>query len=697
MRSPRGRTAAAALLLVPLLAVPAAPLAAADARADDPVADPVPDDPAPSGLSLVLDEVAQLPESTTSPPPEDERLVRHNRINGLEEVPDGSGRLAVPDLNGTLYLLDGESHDAAPYLDVAEEFAPDFFNSAGLGQGLAYAAFHPDFADNGTFYTAHVESGDALENEEPDLPAQDGTEYHGVITEWTADDPAAGTFSGESREVLRLGFSGRIHNIQQIGFNPAAEPGGADYGNLYIAAGDGGNSNAEEDLTDPLDLSVPQGKLLRIDPAGEDGAGGGYGVPEDNPFAGDEGSLGEIYAYGMRDPHRFSWDARGSGRLFLAHIGEHTIESVHQIDPGSNLGWPEREGRFTFRPDDRCNLYPPQPGDSGYEYPLAAYDHDPPADWDCSSDLGFAISGGFVYRGESLPELQGKYVFGDIVNGSLYFAEEEQMQRSPGGEDLAPLYELSASTPSGEPVTMQDLAGDERVDLRFGQDAAGELYLLSKANGTIWKVSDVRPFAEGAAGPVPVEGAADPEHWSPVTPDKWEFRDGQVILAEEGDERPGPARPREYAVLDEGPELGSFQLDAEVRIDTPVEESNRDAVVVFGYRDDTHFTYAHLSSDNTIYGHNGIFKVDGADRERIDGQWNASQSQAAPPAITGEDWVQVRVDHRADTGETAVYAGDMDRPVFTTTESAGPGRVGFGSFDNTARVRDLTVQGTPAE
>ncbi len=689
---------AVAALLAPLLVVP--PAVADERRDEDPITDPVPDDPAPSGLGLVLEEVAQLPESTTSPPPEDERLERHNRINGLEGLPDGSGRMAVPDLNGTLYLVDGPSGDAEPYLDVAETFAPDFFNSAGLGQGLAYAAFHPEFGENGTFYTAHVEAGDALETEEPDLPPQPETEFHGVITEWTADDPAADTFSGDHREVLRLGFSGQIHNIQQIGFNPGAEASDADYGALYIAAGDGGDSNADADLTDPQDLSVPQGKLLRIDPSGDDGAGDGYGIPEDNPFADQDGALGEIFAYGMRDPHRFSWDADDSGRMFLAHIGEHAIESVHQISPGSNVGWPEREGRFTFRADDRCHLYPLPADDDqyGFEYPVAAYDHDPPPDWDCESDAGYAISGGAVYRGADIPELDGKYIFGDIVNGELYYTEESEMQRGTDDEDRAQIYELAAYTPDGDPVTMRDLAGDERVDLRLGQDAAGEHYLLSKANGKIWKVDGTQRFAEGAEGPAHIDGATEPGDWAPVTPSKWEFEDGQVILAEEGEERPGPQRPYEYAALDKGPSFGSLRYDASVRLDTPVSESNRDAIVVFGHQDDTHFYYAHLSSDNTVYGHNGIFKVDGDDRVRVDGQWNVNQSQAAPPAITGEDWVDVRVDHRAETGEIAVYAGDMDRPVFTAVDTAfDSGRVGFGSFDNIARLRDLSVRGTPED
>ena len=142
-----------AALLAPLLAVPPA----AQARDDAPILDPIPDDPAPSGLGLVLQEVAQLPKSEPSGPPSDPRLIRWNRINHVGEVPDRSGRLYVPDLNGKLYLLDKKTRAQRVYLDVGATFAPDFYSQAGLGQGFGFVAFHPDFARNGKFYTAKGE------------------------------------------------------------------------------------------------------------------------------------------------------------------------------------------------------------------------------------------------------------------------------------------------------------------------------------------------------------------------------------------------------------------------------------------------------------------------------------------------------------------------------------------------------------
>ncbi|MEV6495194.1 PQQ-dependent sugar dehydrogenase, partial [Actinoplanes sp. NPDC051633] len=283
-----------------------------------PVYDPVPTEPETSKLGLVLEQYAQFPQSFGTPPPTDQRLNRIARINTIMELPDGSGRRAVPDLNGNLYLVEnGVPH---VYLDVAAAFAPAFFSGRGLGQGFGYVTFHPDFRRNGVFYTIHTE--DATKTTAVPDHQQPNSIFHGVINEWTATDPAADTFSGTHREVLRIGFAGQIHGIQEINFDPTAKRGDADYGLLYLAVGDGGQGARN---TDPQNLAMPHGKLLRIDPRGTNAPNGRYGIPPSNPFVGQAGALGEIYAYGFRDPHRFSWD-RATGRLYLGHIGEHAVE-----------------------------------------------------------------------------------------------------------------------------------------------------------------------------------------------------------------------------------------------------------------------------------------------------------------------------------------------------------------------------------
>ncbi|HWM10786.1 MAG TPA: PQQ-dependent sugar dehydrogenase [Solirubrobacteraceae bacterium] len=684
-----------ALATISVLLGTLAVTAPAGAQTGPPITDPIPEQPIASGIGIQVERFAQLPQSEPTPPPTDQRLVRRNRINYLGEVPDGSGRLYVPDLNGKLYTLD-RGRDRV-YLDVGATFAPAFFSGRGLGQGFGFATFHPDFKRNGHFYTVHTEDA-AKATRAPDLTPQPGTVFHGVVTEWTAKDPSARTFEGTRREILRIGFSGQIHGIQQIDFNPEADRRDRDYGLLYVAVGDGGRGTRSDD---PQNLAVPQGKLLRIDPLGTDGANGQYGTPDDNPFVDEPGALKEIYAVGFRDPHRFSWDPKPPHRMFLGHIGEHAIEAVDEVRPGSNFGWSDREGAFVFDraatdPCARLFALPEDDEQYGFSYPVAAYDHDPPPTWNCTSDVGHGIVGGFVYRGRNVPELRGKYVFADLVTGRIFYTEEREMRT---GRPRAPIYELMVYDEAGRRTTMREIAGEgalgdpARVDPRFGRDADGELYLLSKGNGRIWRITGTERFADCRPGRTRVRHTTDADDWAPITPSKWRFEDGEVILAEAGQARPGPRRPFEYAVLTKGPAFGSLRIDAEVRIDTPVEITNRDVIVVFGHRSDTEFYYAHLSTDNTIYPHNGIFKVDDADRVRIEDQWTGHLG--ALPAISDADWHDVRVVHCAGAGEIAVYMDGSRHPLMTAVDTTfDSGRVGFGSFDNVGRLRDLEVEGT---
>ncbi len=682
----RSRQWSVAIASVFLAAGLVAPQQAA-AQADEPIADPLPD-PVQSAIGLTVEEFAQFPKTEPVPAPIDQRLMRHARINYLGEVPDGSGRMYVPDLNGKMYLVEnGTPH---VFLDINEQFGPNVVSGRGLGTGSGFITFHPEFASNGKFYTVHTEWGTSL-SEPTTYPAQPGVRFHGIITEWTATDPAADTFSGTRRQVLRLGFAGQIHGLQQIDFNTSANRWDDDYGLLYIAAGDGGIGAS---TTDPQNGATPYGKLLRIDPLGTDGVTGQYGIPSDNPFVDDDAVLDEIYALGMRDPHRFSWDEL-TGRMYLGHIGEHRIEAVYEVRAGDNYGWSEREGPFVYkRGDPSCGVYPLPENDEqyGYTYPVAAFDHNPPPGHPLCSDSGHAISGGFVYRGHDVPALRGKYVFTDLVDGRIFYTEASEMRR---GRAMAKIHEFMVYNSAGERVTMQQLAGDKRVDLRFGQDGDGELYLLAKANGKVWKVTGTKRFADCRVGHTTVSGAGGARSWSPVTPAKWQFRGNEVVLAEAGQARPGPRRPFEYAVLAKGPEFTSAQIDAEVRLDTPVDVSNRDVIIVFGYRSDTEFYYAHLSTDNTIYPHNGIFVVNNADRLRLDDQWDPTLSRGAEPAITDTRWHDVRVTHCAATGEIAVHVDGSRTPLMTAVDRTfGSGRVGFGSFDNIGRLRDLKITGT---
>ncbi|MFD4671485.1 PQQ-dependent sugar dehydrogenase [Lentzea sp. NPDC058450] len=666
------------LSVLAALAVAAATLVPQAAAQPGPVTDPLPA-PAPSGTGVRLQEIARLPQSSTTPEAGDSRLKQYNRINYLGEVPDGSGRFFVPDMNGRLYTLGRDGSGQRTYLDVRTTIGANFHNHQGLGSGFGFVAFHPKFATNGKFYTAHTEAKDALKNRKPDLPSPNSV-VHGVITEWTASNPRAATFSGTRRELLRVGFAQYLHGFQEIGFGPDEL--------LYLAVGDGG-IGYRSDV--PQDVTVPQGKILRIDPAGTNSGNGKYGIPPSNPFLGRPGALAELYAIGMRDPYRFSWDTGGTRKMLLGHIGEKVVESVYEVKPGANLGWGQREGHLTYRRNDpKCQLYPLPADDAkyGYTYPVAGFDHNRPGGG--CGDSGNALIGGFVYRGSAIPALQGKYVYGEGVKGLLYYADERDMR---AGAPIARTFELAVYDSAGRRTTMQSLAGKSRVDLRFGTDAAGELYVLAKANGKIWKVTGTVQTAQAcAAGGDVVSDVTRAADWKPVTPLRWRFPGTEVVLSKAGGVRPGPRRPNEYAVVTKGPSFGNVVVDAQVRLDTPVTQKERDVVIVFGYQSDTRFYYAHLSSDNKIYPHNGIFLVDNADRVRIDDQWNGSVGAA--PAISDMKWHHVRVTHCADTGAIAVHVDGSSQPLMTATNTVvRSGRVGFGSFDNIGRVADLRISG----
>ncbi|HMG21995.1 MAG TPA: hypothetical protein VK607_11775, partial [Kofleriaceae bacterium] len=150
-----------------------------------------------------------------------------------------------------------------------------------------------------------------------------------------------------------------------------------------------------------------------------------------------------------------------------------------------------------FKKTDPCNLFPLPPPEEdakfGYVYPVIAFDHNPPPNFPCTADVGHAVSGGYVYRGHSAPLLTGKYVFGDLVDGRIFYANESEMKR---GGPRATMHELKLLDDSGRLMTMQELVGDTRVDLRFSTDNDDELFLLSKSNGKVYKVTGARHLGD---------------------------------------------------------------------------------------------------------------------------------------------------------------------------------------------------------
>lgn len=426
------------------------------------ITNPFPAPIPPSGITLNLEPYIQIPASAGAAP--------LARITKLAAQP-GTNRLFVVDLNGKLYEIINNKPEA--YMDMAK-LKPHFINQPGLGSGFGSFAFHPDFRKNGLLYTTHTEAAGSAN---ADFKYADSIKVslQWVLTEWKVNDPNATTFSGNGRELLRVNVVDVIHGIQEITFNPYAKAGDKDYGMLYIGVGDGGSvEHGAPQL--PHNTKNIWGTVIRIDPKGNNSRNKQYGIPADNPFVNnsDTSLLKEIYCYGFRNPHRISWTKKQ--QMLIYNIGQHDIESVYIGRPGNDYGWPIREGTLVINPKGDINkVYALPADDSIYHitYPVAAYDH----------DEGKAISGGYEYIG-SIPALKGKIIFGDIPTGRIFYIEDKDIKEGM----LAPIKELGI-TVGGSPTTLVKACGNERVEIRLGEDAKGELYVLTKADGKIYKVT----------------------------------------------------------------------------------------------------------------------------------------------------------------------------------------------------------------
>lgn len=408
-----------------------------------------------SGIRLSLELFAQLPSSDSVAP-----LAKMTKMEPIS----GTERLIINDQRVGLYEL----VDQKPvlFLNVLEK-KPAMVSKPGWATGVGSFAFHPDFQSNGLFYTAHTEPGGTAPS---DFGYTDSLAVfmQWVLTEWKMNDPKAGKFEGTNREILRIDNASQAHGMQELTFNPYAKKGDPDYGLLYIGYGDGGT--AEKRFAA---ISNHKGKgiyssILRIDPLGSDGKNGKYGIPKINPFAGKEGMAGEVLAYGFRNPNRIFWDAKG--QLHATDIGQHSIEEINRIEPGKFYGWPVREGTFGINPFGSFRaLYPLPEDDSklGVTYPLIQLEHDETV----------AVIGGYL-----IPDgpLKGKFVFGDIPSGRLFFADLNE-SGNPKVQSWGVLFD-------GKEISMKGLVNHDRVDLKFGIDASQNVYIMSKAEGKIYKI-----------------------------------------------------------------------------------------------------------------------------------------------------------------------------------------------------------------
>lgn len=438
--------------------------AAADAGNDweepvEPVVEPI----AFGDYLLQLETAAQLPPTSDKDP-----LARIAKMDYQPESED----LYVLDLRGKLYQLrDGQ---AKPYLEI-DKLMPNFIDAPGLATGFGSFAFHPEFSENGLLYTTHTEKAGSAP---ADFSYSDSirVSLQWVISEWKTEEPAAMPFKGQRQELMRINMVGPSHGVQELTFNPLAKPGDEDYGLIYLGVGDGGSVGAGFPFV-TNSIETIWGSIIRFDPQGNNSQNGNYGIPAGNPYAdGKNGNaLKEIYAWGFRNPHRISWTK--DGKIIASNIGQAQFESLYLISPGNNYGWPVREGTYRLNEKGNLNVVYALPKDDAsynFTYPIAQYTH----------QEGNAISGGFEYWGKTIPELQGKYIFGDIVNGRIFYIDLDEVKQG----QQAKIKEFRL-TIDGKNTSFGEVFDQKKVDIRFGRDHQGELWVSSKIDGKIYQVT----------------------------------------------------------------------------------------------------------------------------------------------------------------------------------------------------------------
>jgi hypothetical protein len=330
-------------------------------------------------------------------------------------------------------------------------------------------AFHPNFGETGmmgndkfyVYYSAPQPNGDPNDPINP-------VDHQSVVAEYSVATLGANTADPNSQRVLMTFNQPQFnHDGGYVGFGPDNM--------LYISTGDGGGGGDNEPghtgggpndpsggLGNSQDRSNLLGKILRVDPLGTNGPNGQYGIPADNPFVGQAEVREEIFAYGLRNPWRASFDdgPGGTNRMFIADVGQGDVEEVNLLEPGANYGWRIKEGNFDFDSTVGPNPDTPLTG------PIAEYAH--PNSENGLPKIGLSVTGGVVHRGSS-PELQGKYIFGDWSNSF----------RAPAGTLLG----LEEEAADQFQLEVLDVDGGNPIDgyiLAFGLDENGEAYVATK-------------------------------------------------------------------------------------------------------------------------------------------------------------------------------------------------------------------------
>jgi glucose/arabinose dehydrogenase len=334
---------------------------------------------------------------------------------------DGTDRLFAVEQNGYILVIEDGSYGSVPFLDLTRQIPDSVYHGGYTEQGLLGLVFHPNYEENGQFFVSYI-----------------NLEGDSVISRFTvsAEDPNRADPTSEEI-LLTVEQPFEDHNGGNIVFGPD--------GYLYIGFGDGGRPAEPNYYSQDPDVFL--GKMLRLDVNGDP-----YSVPPDNPFVSDERVPAEVWALGLRNPWRFSFD-RATGDLYIGDVGQWIYEEINfqpaDSTGGENYGWSAFEASQPYLEDETLSI-------NTHTEPILEYTH----------DVGCSVTGGYVYRGEALPELQGRYIYGDYCNGNVWSAQR--------GADGVWQSELLMAT--------------DYIISSFGEDAAGELYLVDY-KGAIYRLA----------------------------------------------------------------------------------------------------------------------------------------------------------------------------------------------------------------
>jgi glucose/arabinose dehydrogenase len=341
---------------------------------------------------------------------------------GFAAPRDGSNRLFVIEQGGKIKIIKNGEVVSTPFLTVTDKL--DGLNIAYSEKGLLGLTFHPDYKTNGRFFIYYS------------APASGkGVDHKSVVAEYKVSATNPDVADTKETVIMEIIEPESNHNGGCIEF-------GKD-GYLYIGLGDGGGAGDKHGTNgNGQNLNTWLGKILRIDVDGKKP----YAVPADNPFVSRSNAKPEIYAYGLRNPWRFSFD-RTTGTLFCADVGQDEWEEIDIIEKGKNYGWRIMEGRHCYNPSTNCNT-------TGLAMPIDEYSH----------GTGISICGGHMYRGKMFPSLHGTYIFSDW-SGKVFYLRQQPDKTWKRGDVIA---DDNKSNDIGSKINS------------MGEDANGEIYLVTQ-------------------------------------------------------------------------------------------------------------------------------------------------------------------------------------------------------------------------